>query len=288
MGNPSGQNPKLLSRGSSSARGLSKSGVMLFASLVLVLMAILSYVVLTRLDQTSKEVSRLSAQVEQSNRKADVASANAASALARATQAAESALQAATQRNQAEQAKAASTRQAQQAVKQAQAAQQRAATAEATAEEYRKEREAELAHLQQVLSQIADTRRTATGLVMTLGSKYIRFDFDKANLHPRDKERLSRIAGILSTVQGFQIYVYGYTDDIGTQEYNLKLSLRRARAVRDYLVANGLNPNIMTAKGYGEADPLVPGSSPQARAVNRRVEIGLVDSTLKPIPPQNQ
>jgi len=99
---------------------------------------------------------------------------------------------------------------------------------------------------------------------------------------------LSRIAGILSVLKGYQIYVYGYTDDIGTKAYNLNLSERRAKAVYDYLTQNGLSPDIMTTKGFGEADPLVPGSSPQARAINRRVEIGLVDSTIRPLSSQNQ
>ena len=277
------------------SRGSSKSGIMVFAALALVLVGILAYLVLTRLDRVDQEVNRLSAQVEQGNKKARLASANAASALERAAHAEQSALQAANERDQAEQAKAQFQQQAQeaqqkleQAEQQVLAAQQRAEQAQQKAEEYRKAREAELARLQQALGQIASTRRTGMGLVMTLGSKDIRFDFDKSNLHPKDKEVLSRIAGILSLLKGYQIYVYGYTDDIGTKEYNLKLSDRRAEAVRNYLVQNGLDPNIITTKGYGNADPLVPGSSPQARAINRRVEIGIVDSTIRPLASQNQ
>ena len=255
---------------------------------ILVLLAIPAYFFWNRLAQMSQQVSSLSRQVDQTNRAAGEAAEKSNSALMRASQAQQSAQEAATQRDQAEQAKAASEQQAQQAQQQAQVAQQQAAAAEAKAEEYRKEREAQLAHLQKVLDQIVATHRTSTGLVMTLDSNSIRFDFDKADLHPKDKELLSRIAGVLSTVQGFQIYVYGYTDDIGTKDYNLKLSDRRAQSVRDYLVSNGLDPKIIATKGFGKSDPLAPGSSPQARAVNRRVEIGLVDSTIKPIPPQSE
>lgn len=267
----------------------------LLVLLVLVVLAIPGYLFWTRLTQINQQVVRLSQQVEQNNTKLGEVTEKSNSALARATQAAQSALTAAQQRDQAEQAKAASEKQAKQALQQVQAAQaeataaqQEAATAQQKAEEYRKAREAELDRLQQALGQIAETRRTAMGLVMTLGGKSIRFGFDKASLRPEDKEVLSRIAGILSTLKGYQIYVYGYTDDIGTQAYNLKLSERRAEAVRNYLVENGLNPDIMTTKGYGKADPLVPGSSPKARAINRRVEIGLVDSTIKPLASQNQ
>jgi len=118
------------------------------------------------------------------------------------------------------------------------------------------------------------------GLVMTLDSKSVRFDFDKAYVKPEYRDVLNRIAGILMTLKGYTISVYGYTDDIGTQAYNLQLSQRRAEAVRDFLVQAGISPTIMTTKGFGKSDPRVPGNSEQARAANRRVEIGIVDSRL--------
>jgi len=119
------------------------------------------------------------------------------------------------------------------------------------------------------------------GLVMTLGSESVRFDFDRSDIKPQYRETLSRIAGVLSTVKGYSIYVYGYTDDVGSQEYNLGLSERRADAVRNYLVSSGIDPKILTIKGFGKSNPRVPGDTPQARAKNRRVEIGIVDSTLR-------
>jgi len=115
---------------------------------------------------------------------------------------------------------------------------------------------------------------------MTLDSKSIRFDFDKANIKPEYRDILNRIAGILMTLKGYTIAVYGYTDDIGTQTYNLQLSQRRAEAVRDFLVETGISPTIMRTKGFGKSDPRVPGDSEQARTANRRVEIGIVDSKL--------
>lgn len=268
--------------------GSTKSGFMWFAGLVLVALGVLFYILLARLGRVDREVRQLNTQTDQTSMKADAAAANATAALDRASTAEKSAQQAANQRDQAEQQKSQAQQQAQQAEQQAQAAQQQAAQAEAKAEEYRKQREAELDNLQQTLGQIASTRRTAMGLVMTLGSKSIRFAFDKSTLRPEDREVLSRIAGILSTLKGYQISVYGYTDDIGTKDYNQKLSERRAQSVYDYLVQNGLDSTIMTTKGFGEADPLVAGDSEQARATNRRVEIGIVDSTIKPISSLNQ
>src|SRR5712672_1751331 len=116
------------------------------------------------------------------------------------------------------------------------------------------ETQAQLAQLQQALGQIAETRRTAMGLVMTLDSKSIRFDFDKANIKPEYRDILNRIAGILMTLKGYSIAVYGYTDDIGTQTYNLQLSQRRTEAVRDFLVQTGISPTTITSsKGFGKA-----------------------------------
>ncbi len=282
MDHLSERNPKSGTEGGEPGRKKSwASWAVLIAILAFAAVGILSFLVLSRLNQIGREVNELSAQVQQNNQKVAAASEKAVSALDRASQAEQSAQQAATERDEAEKARAQFQQQAQQA-------QQLATEAQQKAEEYRKEREAELDRLQQALGQIATTRRTALGLVMTLGSKSIRFDFDKSTLRPEDKQVLSRIAGILSTLKGYQIYVYGYTDDIGTREYNLKLSERRAKAVYDYLVQNGLDPNIMTTKGFGEADPLVPGSSPEARAINRRVEIGIVDSTIHPYPALTQ
>src|SRR6516165_9062742 len=174
-----------------------------------------------------------------------------------ASQAATSAQAAAQQRDLAKQSQENSEAQTQLARQQAAAEQQRADQATHQAEEYRQQREAELAQLQEALSQIAETRRTAMGLVMTLDSKSVRFDFDKAYVKPEYHDMLNRIAGVLMTLRGYSIAVYGYTDDVGTQTYNLQLSQRRAEAVRDFLVQAGISPTIMSAKGFGKSDPRV-------------------------------
>lgn len=234
-----------------------------------------------RLHQVGQQITKLSKQADIARQQMQQAMANSEAALREATQAETHAQQAAQQRDQAVKAEAQSAQVAQTARQQAQAAQSQAAQAQQKAAQYRQQREAELERLQNALGQIAETRRTAMGLIVTLGSNSIRFDFDKANLRPENREVLSRIAGILLTLKGYHISVYGYTDDIGTAEYNLKLSERRAKTVRDYLVKAGLDPNIISTKGYGKSDPRVKGDTPQARAINRRVEIGIVDSSLQ-------
>jgi outer membrane protein OmpA-like peptidoglycan-associated protein len=67
---------------------------------------------------------------------------------------------------------------------------------------------------------------------------------------------------------------------VGTDEYNQKLSERRAQAVRDYLAKAGLRPEILSVTGHGKKRPLVPGTSETARAKNRRVELGIVNTRI--------
>lgn len=239
------------------------------------------FVVLHAVHNVDKQVAALGKQVQETQQTLTRVERTSDAARAAAVSAQTNAEQAAQERNEAVEAKAKSEKDAAAARQQAQAATQKAAVAEQKAEQFRQQREQELNRLQSVLGQIAETHRTSIGLVVTLGSNSIHFDFDKAALHPKDKEILSRIAGILSTLKGYHISVYGYTDDIGTPQYNLKLSERRAKAVRDYLVQAGLDPAIMTTKGFGASDPRAPGNSPAARAKNRRVEIGLVDYQLQ-------
>jgi outer membrane protein OmpA-like peptidoglycan-associated protein len=137
-----------------------------------------------------------------------------------------------------------------------------------------------MARLEDALGDIVETRRTALGLVMNLGEEALKFDFDKAEIRPENRELLSRIAGILMTSKDYTLSVNGHTDDVGSHEYNQKLSERRAQAVYDYLVEAGLPPEILSVKGWGKTKPLVEGTSDEARAKNRRVELGLVNARV--------
>jgi outer membrane protein OmpA-like peptidoglycan-associated protein len=248
--------------------------------IAIALSLVLGFVYLISVRRLEREVTRLSQQTEGLSRLVERAQEQSKMSAQQASEAAANAQTAAQQRDLAKQAQSDSEVQAQLARQQAAAEQQKAAQATQQAEEYRQAREAELAQLQQALGQIAETRRTAMGLIMTLDSKSIRFDFDSANIKPEYREILNRIAGVLMTLKGFTIAVYGYTDDIGTQTYNLQLSRRRAEAVRDFLLQTGISPTIMSAKGFGKSDPRIPGNSEQARAANRRVEIAIVESRV--------
>ncbi len=164
------------------------------------------------------------------------------------------------------------------ALLEAEAARLEARQAQAAKAAIERRKQAELDRMQRALSRFAETRRTALGLVMNLDSSQVEFDFDKANLRPRDRELLSKVAGVLLTFEDYSVQVFGHSDDVGSAEYNLELSARRAAAVRDYLVEAGVPPEILTTKGLGKSSPLVAGSDPESRQRNRRVEVGIVFS----------
>jgi outer membrane protein OmpA-like peptidoglycan-associated protein len=278
-------NPREEERPNPPAATQGKAGLALGA-IALALVLVLGVWLVRSLGRLNRQMEQLSRQSEQLNRRVEGAEQQSQGLAQQASQAAANAQAAAQQRYEAKQSEANAAEQAQSALNAAAAAQLQADQAEQKAEEYRKQREEELQQLQQVLGQIAETHRTTLGLVMTLGEKSIRFDFDKANIEPQYRDILNRIAGVLMTLKGYSIYVYGYTDDVGSQDYNLKLSSRRAQAVRDSLVQAGINPGLITTKGFGKSDPRLKDDSPESRAANRRVEIGIVDSRLlfEPLP----
>ena len=256
-------------------RGGRTAFIVLAALLVALLAGVgfLGYEILRRTDALERELVSLSARTDQA---ADLAR----QAMDRAAAAEASAGAAAQARQQAEAQTTLAREEADSARRQTSSALEAAAQAQVEADRIRKQAEAEVNRLEEALGQVAETRRTALGLVMNLGSEYLKFDFDKADLRAGDRELLSRIAGILATSQDYTVSVNGHTDDVGTEEYNQKLSERRAEAVRDYLVKAGLPPGILSVTGHGKSRPLVPSTSEQARAKNRRVELGIVNTRI--------
>ena len=148
-------------------------------------------------------------------------------------------------------------------------------------ETIRQRREAELNRMQEALNRIAPTKRTPAGMVMMLSERDFRFAFDKAALTAKNRETLSRIAGILLASEGYRLFIDGHTDDQGDAAYNQGLSERRASAVSDYLVEAGIPPELVAVHGFGQRQPLVKAKTREARALNRRVEIGIVDTIIE-------
>jgi outer membrane protein OmpA-like peptidoglycan-associated protein len=233
-------------------------------------------------------VKSLSLEVQQASELAKKESADADAARQKAEEAARSATAEADARQRAD----ALSKQSEEQRQQAEAARDQALTAAQTAgeqtkkaqeevEKMRQERERELNDMQAALSKLVETHRTPNGMVMVLPDSTFRFAFDSAELTQKNRELLSRIAGILLVSKGYGLAVYGYTDDIGTTAYNQTLSERRAKAVEDYLVAAGVPTGIVTMKGFGKTSPIVKADTTEARAKNRRVEIAVTDSQIK-------
>ena len=252
-------------------RGILVAAILLSVAAVAVLL-VLTYL---RLTELSREVAGL-------RRVTRTVAETADSARRQAVRAEQNALKAALGRAQAEEEASEARAAAAKSKAEVKQAKQEAARARQEAARIRKERDEKLDAMQQALSRLVETRRTALGLIMNLDSEAIQFDFDKAALKPHNKELLSKIAGILLTSKGHHIFVYGHTDDVGTEAYNQQLSQRRAKAVRDYLVASFIDPTVVTAEGFGKVQSSgggdlegSPGQEPAGRDRHRGYRAGL-------------
>jgi outer membrane protein OmpA-like peptidoglycan-associated protein len=148
--------------------------------------------------------------------------------------------------------------------------------AEQEAARAREERERARARLQQALSSVVETRETARGVIVNLPD--VLFDFNKSTLKPHAREVLSKVCGILLVVQGYDLSVEGHTDAIGSDSYNQELSEKRAQSVENFLENCGLSGTEITAKGFGESQPVASNDTASGRQQNRRVEVVIEDT----------
>ncbi len=102
------------------------------------------------------------------------------------------------------------------------------------------------------------------------------FDFDKAVLKPAGKAKLDDLASKVKGINLEVIIAVGHTDSVGTDAYNQKLSIRRAEAVKAYLVSKGIDKSRVYTEGKGEKQPVADNKTKEGRAKNRRVEIEVV------------
>ena len=105
----------------------------------------------------------------------------------------------------------------------------------------------------------------------------VNFDFDKYNIRPDAVPILEQACSILKQEATIDVSCQGYTDSVGTDAYNQKLSERRANSVRDWLVKCGIAPTRLSAKGFGETNPVASNETPEGRAQNRRTELVVVN-----------
>ena len=132
---------------------------------------------------------------------------------------------------------------------------------------------------------ILQTRDTARGLIVNMSD--VLFDTGKYSLRPGAREKLARVAGILSSHPGLLLQIEGYTDSVGGDDYNQTLSENRAGSVRDYLTGAGIAAGSVTAKGMGKTLPVATNDTAAGRQQNRRVELvvsgEIIGSVMRPI-----
>jgi outer membrane protein OmpA-like peptidoglycan-associated protein len=127
------------------------------------------------------------------------------------------------------------------------------------------------AQLTAQLNAVLQTRDSARGLIVSMSD--VLFTTGKYSLNPSAREKLAKVSGILLSYPGLVIAVGGYTDNVGTDAMNQRLSENRAGAVRDYLVQQGVTNTAVTAMGYGNSLPVASNDDAGGRQQNRRVEL---------------
>lgn len=139
----------------------------------------------------------------------------------------------------------------------------------------KKQLEAEKAQLRALLlvqfNAILQTRDTARGLIVNMSD--VLFDTAKFTLRPEAREKLAKVAGIVSGHPGLKLAVEGHTDSVGNDGYNQKLSEQRGGSVRDYLVGQGMAGGSVSSEGFGKTKPVASNDTASGRQQNRRVEL---------------
>jgi outer membrane protein OmpA-like peptidoglycan-associated protein len=167
-------------------------------------------------------------------------------------------------------------------------ARQAAAQSESLRQQAENEKQELRARLLQQLNSILATRDSARGLVANMSD--VLFRSGSFELLPGARERLAKVSGIILAYPSLHIAVEGHTDSVGSDDYNQQLSERRAQAVRDYFVQQGINSAVVEAHGYGKTEPIATNDTAEGRQQNRRVELILsgdaIGTDTESAPPQ--
>ena len=222
--------------------------------------------------QMAEDARLISVRKNQEEQQAEAARAES-EAKTQAEQAKSQAEQAKQRQAQAEAAKESALAEQRQAQAEAESARVDAEQAQQQAQQAEQEKADLRAKLLEQLNDILQTRDTARGLVVNMSD--VLFDSGKYTLKPVAREKLAKVAGVLMAYPGLTVEVDGYTDNVGGEELNETLSQKRADAVRDYLLQQGVSPGSLTARGFGEGNPVASNDTSIGRQLNRRVELVL-------------
>lgn len=121
----------------------------------------------------------------------------------------------------------------------------------------------------------AKIQRVGEGIKITFNSGIL-FQFNSADLQPEARTNIENLAKTLKKYKDTNILVEGHTDSVGTADYNMKLSDRRAQSVATFAESLGVDPSRFTVKGYGFTQPVATNSTPEGRQQNRRVEVAIM------------
>lgn len=136
----------------------------------------------------------------------------------------------------------------------------------------------QVAELQRQLQEL-QAKPTERGLVITLGD--VLFDTGKSVLKASAAGHLARLASFLKENSDRRASIEGHTDSVGSEDYNLSLSTRRADAVKAFLVRQGIDPARLVAAGIGESMPIADNATASGRQQNRRVEVIIQDPSTR-------
>jgi OOP family OmpA-OmpF porin len=157
------------------------------------------------------------------------------------------------------------------------------------AERARKEAEAKVreteqtrAEMDQLSRELSDlkAKQTERGIVLTMGD--VLFESGKASLSSEAVRNVEKLAGFLQQHPSRNLLIEGHTDSVGSDEFNVGLSEKRAGAVKDQLVASGINQERITTIGYGKQYPVAGNDTPAGRQQNRRVEVVILNEGVAP------
>lgn len=122
------------------------------------------------------------------------------------------------------------------------------------------------------LEEVAETQRTKDGILVKLKNDLL-FDTGSAVLKPQAIQEITDLGRILAKYKEDRIRIEGYTDNVGARPFNETLSMRRADAVKNVLLGQGVHPSQMTILGFGPLKPIGDNKTSTGRATNRRVEL---------------